>query len=88
MDKDTASCPLKKFVVNEVDRNMKDDSLGDVTLIKKPDVIKAALSRPHNVYETEVWNKAIEAAAVSLTKWYPSNSNTNAFCAAIRSLKK
>lgn len=34
------------------------------------------------------WNDAIEAAAVKLKEWYPDNANTNAFCAAIRSLKR
>lgn len=36
----------------------------------------------------EIWNEAIEAAAVMLSSSYQDNVSTNAFCAAIRSLKK
>lgn len=35
-----------------------------------------------------VWNYALEQAAINLKKLYPDNANTNAFCAAIRSMKK
>lgn len=35
----------------------------------------------------ELRNITLEEAAVSLKASYPDNANTNAFCAAIRSLK-
>ena len=35
----------------------------------------------------ELRNAALEEAAVMLNASYPDNANTNAFCAAIRSIK-
>jgi hypothetical protein len=35
----------------------------------------------------EVRLASLEEAAVALAAWYPDNVSTNAFCAAIRSLK-
>lgn len=35
----------------------------------------------------EVRDKAIEECASNLGKWYPDNVSTNAFCAALRSMK-
>lgn len=34
------------------------------------------------------WNVALEEAATKIKQWSPDNANTNAFCAAIRSLKR
>lgn len=34
------------------------------------------------------WNAALEQAAVKLKEWYPNHASTNAYCAAVRSLKK
>lgn len=47
-------------------------------------------SKPYsdNAYTRHVWNEALEAAANNLAAWYPDNVSTNAFCAAIRSMKK
>lgn len=36
----------------------------------------------------DIWNAALEQAAVKLKQWYPDNEQINAFCAAVRSLKK
>jgi hypothetical protein len=33
-------------------------------------------------------NQVIEEVAQQLQEWYPDNANTNAFCAAIRSMKE
>lgn len=38
--------------------------------------------------DNKIWNKAITSAADMLALSYPDNVSTNAFCAAIRSLKK
>lgn len=36
----------------------------------------------------DIWNAALEQAAINLKKWYPDNEQTNAYCAAIRSMRK
>lgn len=40
------------------------------------------------ILDTPVWNRALEHAAMKLKEWYSDNEQTNAFCAAVRSLKK
>lgn len=36
----------------------------------------------------EIRNAALEECATNLADWYPDNASTNAFCAAIRSMKR
>lgn len=38
--------------------------------------------------ENSIENTTLEFVATKLSEWYPDNANTNAFCAAIRSLIK
>lgn len=44
--------------------------------------------KPRHVFvRDEIRNAIIEECVVKLADWYPDNSSTNAFCAALRSMK-
>lgn len=81
-------CDENEHVKDTGKINMMDDSLSDTQIGKPLKIVNLDKAMAPNVYAKQIWNEAIEAAAGCLTTSYPEHAFINAYCAAIRSLKK